>query len=234
MIANQLQEHVDSFMTSLKAQGYSPKTIKGNKCRLKQFCSFLKAKGVRRFQDVTQTIYERYSVRLRKRGLTWRTRQGYLSAVKRLFGYLNQGGQMFENPVEFVTMAGRPSVLPKVISENQVRKLLGAPDCTRTIGLRDRAILEMFYDTGMRLEELVGLEQLDVDLPNRTVRVFGKGSKERLLPLGEYASHYLHLYLERSRPKLIAPSRRRTEALWISNLRGPLSSRGVQESIMRQ
>jgi integrase/recombinase XerD len=105
--------------------------------------------------------------------------------------------------------------VPKTLSEAQVEALLAAPDVSTPLGLRDRTMIELMYASGLRVSELVGLKVLNVSLSENVIRVFGKGSKERLIPFGEVASHWLKQYLSQVRPAMIVG--RPTDDLFVTN-----------------
>lgn len=140
----------------------------------------------------------------------WRTRHGYsqrsnarlLSALRALYGWLLRRGERSDDPSALLEPPKLPRSLPKALSESQIEALLDAPDCDAATGLRDRAMLELMYATGLRVSELVGLPATAVNLRQGTVRVTGKGSKERLVPMGEEAQHWLQRYLDTAHPVL--------------------------------
>src|ERR1035437_9491503 len=109
----------------------------------------------------------------------------YISTLRRFYRHLLARGQIHVDPTQRIAMPVKPSRLPKVLSEKQVEALLGAPHIETTLGQRDRAMLETLYATGLRVSELVGLKLHEVNFEMGVIRVFGKGSKERLVPLGE-------------------------------------------------
>ena len=113
-----------------------------------------------------------------------------LSTLRRLFSYLEEHCLVFDNPARHLQSPRIKRTLPDVISVDQIKRLLAIPDCTTVLGLRNRAALELAYTTGMRSSELALLTLLDIDFTNATVRVFGKGQKERILPLGTSAVRY--------------------------------------------
>jgi integrase/recombinase XerD len=126
-----------------------------------------------------------------------------LSAMRRLFQYLNREGLRQDDPSALLASPKLPQRLPKDLSEQQVTQLLAAPDVAQAIELRDKAMLEVLYATGLRVSELVGLTLSDISLRQGVVRVIGKGDKERLVPLGEEAVYWLEQYLAGSRPELL-------------------------------
>ena len=140
-----------------------------------------------------------------------------LSAVKSFYRWLKREGRIEEDPALLIVRpkTGRP--LPKTLTEADVEALLAAPDVSTPLGLRDRAMLELIYATGLRVTELVTLTQSQINPRQGLVRVIGKGDKERLVPLGEDALHWLARYLREARPlllgdnqELLFPSRRGT------------------------
>ena len=135
-----------------------------------------------------------------------------LSALRRFYQHLEREGRIRNNPCERVDAPrlGRP--LPGVLSEREVERLLAAPDLETASGVRDRAMLEVLYATGLRVSELVGLRSEQVNLIQGVLRVVGKGGKERLVPLGEPAVEWLERYFREGRPDILGE--RRTPALF--------------------
>lgn len=144
--------------------------------------------------------------------LSWRLQAGYqarssarfLSALRGFYRFLLREGRIVEDPTLQVAMPqlGRP--LPKSLSEADVEALLTAPEVTEPLGLRDRAMLEVLYACGLRVTELITLSLEQVNLRQGVLRVFGKGSKERLVPLGEEAMHWIERYVREARGFLLA------------------------------
>ena len=137
-----------------------------------------------------------------EQGHSPRTVGRYLSSFRQFYAYLLRTGSISSDPTRMIDhpRLGRP--LPSVLNEQEVTDLLAAPDLTTTIGLRDRAMLELMYATGLRVSELVGLDQQQMNLNEGWVRVTGKGGKERMIPLGEVAGEHLQQYLKKARPAL--------------------------------
>ncbi|RLA04440.1 MAG: site-specific tyrosine recombinase XerD [Gammaproteobacteria bacterium] len=135
-----------------------------------------------------------------------RTTARLLSSMRRFYRYLIREGQLQEDPSVRIDTPriGRP--LPDTLSESEVEALLDAPDEQDTLGLRDRAMLELLYACGLRVSELVGMTTDQASLTQGVVRLIGKGSKERLVPMGEEAVDWLQYYLDESRPDLAAGS----------------------------
>jgi len=144
-----------------------------------------------------------------------------LSAVRRFYRLQLERGLVREDPTVRVRPPKRPRRLPKNLSEAQVDALLAAPDADTTLGLRDRAMLETLYATGLRVSELVGLKRTQVALDAGVVRVMGKGSKERLVPLGEEAILWLKRWLQEARPALAGASK--SDHVFVTARGGPLT-----------
>ncbi|MEI6546023.1 MAG: site-specific tyrosine recombinase XerD, partial [Burkholderiales bacterium] len=126
-----------------------------------------------------------------------------------------------DDPTLRIVAARQPQRFPHTLSEGQVEALLGAPDPATPLGLRDRAMLETLYATGLRVSELVGLSSVSVSLVDGVIRVVGKGNKERLVPLGEEARHWIERYLGEARPQLIGA--RASDALFVTARAGPMT-----------
>ena len=144
-----------------------------------------------------------------------------LSSLRRFYALQLQQGTLRADPTLRVRAPKLPRRLPKSLSEAKVEALLAAPDTETTLGLRDRAMLETLYATGLRVSELVGLTLAQVSLDMGVVRVLGKGSKERLVPLGEESIVWLKRYLATSRASLIAQGK--SKALFVTSRGGPLT-----------
>ena len=127
----------------------------------------------------------------------------YLSTLRRFYRWQIGRGRIVADPTLKLANPSRPSRLPKVMSEKQVEALLDAPDLDTPLGLRDRAMLETIYATGLRVSELVGLRLHEVSLADGVLRALGKGSKERLVPLGELAIEWIQRYLDEARPEIL-------------------------------
>ena len=126
-----------------------------------------------------------------------------LSSVRRFYGYAEREGWVSRDPSRNLQSPRIGRVLPHVLSETETESLLAAPDCTHPLGLRDAAMLELMYACGLRVSELVNLETRQVDLGADMVVVFGKGRKERLVPMGEVASSRVTQYLQTGRPQIL-------------------------------
>lgn len=153
-----------------------------------------------------------------------------LAAWRSFLKFLRREGYIAGNPLEGVPSPKRPKRLPRVLRYDQVEKLVEAPEVD-ALGLRDRALLETLYATGIRVSELVGLDIGDVNLTAGQVRVLGKGGKERVVPVGSYAREALELYLHYGRPALLNPGLPAGDALFLNSRGKRLSVRGVRKRL---
>jgi integrase/recombinase XerD len=154
-----------------------------------------------------------------------------LSALRRFYRLQLSHGAIREDPTLRVRAPKKPRRLPKHLSEAQVEALLAAPDVATPLGLRDRAMLETLYATGLRVSELTGLRRSQVAQDAGVVRVVGKGSKERLVPLGEEAVAWIARYLQEVRPALAATSKR--DEVFLTQRHGPLTRQAFWALIKR-
>jgi integrase/recombinase XerD len=153
-------------------------------------------------------------VALLSRTLRASSQARYISTLRRFYRHLQARGRTASDPTLKIAMPIMPSRLPKVLSETQVEALLAAPESETALGLRDRAMLETIYATGLRVSELVGLKLHEVNYDMGVVRVFGKGSKERLVPLGQEAVDWLRRYFAQARPALLG--QRQSDDLFVT------------------
>ena len=155
----------------------------------------------------------------------------YISTFRRFYRHLLARGRISADPTLRIAMPIKPSRLPMVLSEAQVEALLAAPQTNTTLGQRDRAMLETLYATGLRVSELVGLKVHEVSFDMGVVRVFGKGSKERLVPLGEVAIDWMRRYLAEARPALL--DRRQSNDLFVTARGAAMTRQAFWQMIKR-
>ena len=155
----------------------------------------------------------------------------YISTFRRFYRHLLARGRISADPTLRIAMPIKPSRLPMVLSEAQVEALLAAPQTNTTLGQRDRAMLETLYATGLRVSELVGLKVHEVSFDMGVVRVFGKGSKERLVPLGEVAIDWMRSYLAEARPALL--NRRQSNDLFVTGRGAAMTRQAFWQMIKR-
>jgi integrase/recombinase XerD len=155
----------------------------------------------------------------------------YLSTLRRFYRWQLARGRIVADPTLKLANPTRPSRLPKVMSEKQVDSLLAAPDIDTALGLRDRAMLETLYATGLRVSELVNLKLHEIGYDEGVLRALGKGSKERLVPLGELAIDWLKRYLDEARPDILKG--RQSDALFVTARGGAMTRQAFWQLIKR-
>jgi len=211
-------DRVDAFLTfAVAEEGLAARSIEAYFGDLRDFAKFVTARGVQSPGEVTHTTVTVYLLGLRQRGLAAATIKRRAAAIRGLFRFLLREGEIDQDPTLDLASPHLPRRLPRILSIEEVERLLVLPDLRRPEGSRDRTILEVMYASGLRVSEVVGLDLGDVDLKAELVRAVGKGNKERLVPMGSQAVQALRNYLRQGRPHL--GKRRLTQALFL-NRRG--------------
>ncbi len=182
--------------------GLSANTRQAYERDLRLFCKTLGFKNSDALVNVNREQITGYMTQLKEKGLAAATIARKLAAIKAFYRFMTAEGYMDVNPAEVVEAGTKGIKLPRVLSEDEVVRLLNQPDITTAEGFRDRTMLEVLYATGMRVSELINLTLERVDLNMKYIIAFGKGSKERIVPLGSVAAEFLQHYLEKVRPKL--------------------------------
>lgn len=182
--------------------GLSANTRQAYERDLRLFCKTLGVKNSDALVNVSREQITGYMTQLKEKGLAAATIARKLAAIKAFYRFMTAEGYMDANPAEVVEAGTKGIKLPRVLSEDEIVRLLNQPDITTAEGFRDRTMLEVLYATGMRVSELINLTLERVDLNMKYIIAFGKGSKERIVPLGSVAAEFLQQYLEKVRPKL--------------------------------
>ncbi len=192
---------VDRFLDSLWAEdGISDNTLSAYRSDLSTLAEFLSRHGSNFVQAVEADLFGFLS---EQSSHSTRTAARRLSALRRFFGYLLREQAIVTDPALRVASPRLGRTLPKILSEQDVDALLAAPDVASPLGLRDRAMLELLYATGLRVSELVNVTLMQINLAQGIVRVVGKGDRERLVPIGEEANDWLTKFLAGARPQLL-------------------------------
>lgn len=173
-----------------------------------------------------------YLVRLKQEGRAASTVARKLASIKAFYRFLTAERYIRRNPAEVLEAASRGLHLPKVLSVQEVERLLDEPNLGTLDGYRDKTMLELLYATGMRVSELVNVPVKNVDMKMQYVIVMGKGSKERMLPLGRTALHYLEHYLSVVRPQLLHDKPDAAAELFVTGWGGPMTRERFYEIIV--
>ncbi len=195
---------IDRFCDRLWLEdGLSQNTLAAYRRDLAAFAAWLKEARSRELTQAEPVDMDAYLAHRFATHAKPRTAARYTASLRRFYRYLARENLVASDPTQFLDTPKLPRPLPKVLSEADVETLLAAPDINTPAGLRDRAMIETLYATGLRVSELVGLKLLNLDLNAAVLRVTGKGGKDRLVPLGEEAQHWLSRYLKESRPNML-------------------------------
>ncbi len=208
-------------------EGLSDNTIKAYGSDLKQFAAWLR----KPLHQATPECVSRYLSQRFHQGASSRTSARILSSLRKFYDYLVRERLIAENPCAGIDSPYLGRSLPQFLSESQVEALLAAPDTSRPLGLRDRAMLEMMYAAGLRVSELVVLRFRQLDSQRGLVRLLGKGNKERLVPLGEEALDRLEDYFVHGRPQLLGA--RRSDYVFVTRRGGPMTRQAFWQLIKR-
>jgi len=209
--ADTLASLIDEWFRWLEERQYSGKTIEARKWALRTFVRWAEERDLRRPDQVTKPIlesFQRWLYRYRKangKPLGVTTQRGRLGAIQRFFTWLCKNNRMAANPAADLELPRKPNkILPKSLTMAEVDAVLAVPDVTDPLGLRDRAMLELFYSTGIRRSEIVRIEREDLDSERGVLMVRqGKGKKDRVVPVGRRAINWVEKYLEVTRPLLL-------------------------------
>ena len=183
-------------------QGLSPRTIEAYQRDLARFAEYAESKGMAAPVDITAKVMREYVYHLKDLGLSPASIRRNVSAIRTYFRFLTGDGIVVRDPSERLETPKRWRSLPEVLTIEEVQKLLAAPTLDDKLVFRDRALLELAYGAGLRVSEWITLGLRDLLLEDGLVRVFGKGSKERLVPIGRSAIGALAVYIREQRPRL--------------------------------
>ncbi len=193
----------DNFLDAIWSEhGLSEHTLEAYRHDLTSFKLWLEGQGSE-LKKAQHGDVLRFFVDKSRSGIKPRSMARLLSCLRQYYRYLVRIGTREDNPTELIDSPVVGKGLPKPVSESHIDLLLNAPDADTTLGVRDRAMLDLMYSSGLRVSELIGLRLFQLDMNQGVVRVLGKGSKERIIPMGEEARDSLALYLENSRPVLM-------------------------------
>ena len=243
-----MQQAVEQFLNYTTVErGLSPNTLAAYRNDLTQFVEFLQSRDSSlqshgSWKRVETDALTAFVLDLHERGYSDKTKTRKVASAKAFFGFLLEEGVVDKNPMEDFSSPGTGESLPETLSVEEVEALLSVGDGDTPMSLRDRAIIEVMYATGVRVSELVSLDIDDVDLDESFVRCMGKGSKERIIPLHDEAVETVREYLEDGRPSLAGDAAGRAlfvsrkggrltrQALWLI-LKGRAQAAGIERKI---
>ncbi|MGI6468804.1 MAG: site-specific tyrosine recombinase XerD [Syntrophomonadaceae bacterium] len=231
-----ISAYIDDYINHLRVvKNASQLTLVSYRTDLEQYCRYLAQRLGTDVEELRINAIDHKSVRdylalLQHQGMQRSTVARKLAALRSFVRYLCRENLLPSNPIAAVATPKQDQRLPNFLYPIEVARLIEAPDISTPLGVRDRALLELLYATGIRVSELVGLTVADLNQQQGLVRVSGKGGKDRIVPLGQQSSEWLSRYLK-VRASLAGKSRQASKALFLNRFGGQLSVRGVRNII---
>jgi len=208
-------KYITAFFYVLRLEkGLSENTINSYQSDLKQFLSFLDINNINLF-EVNEKNIQDYIIFLSQNKLAAKSVTRKLSSVKQFFLYLLKQKKINSNPFNFIVLPKTQNTIPKPLSEENIEALLASPNESTSLGFRDKTMFELMYATGIRVSEIIELKLMQLNLNQGTIKVHGKGGKERLIPIGEYANDFLSVYLNNHRHRLLKNNH--SQQIFLSN-----------------
>lgn len=223
---------LEQYLTHLAAeQRLSPYTQRNYAADLGDFLAFLEQKGISDLGSIHRQLLREYLGQLLGRGMSRGSVVRKVSAVRTFYRYLVREELLAASPLGVIPSPKKEERLPSYLGQVDVARLLAAPDTSTPLGLRDRALLELLYASGLRVSEVVGLDLAHLSLERRELRVHGKGNKERMVLMGVPAAEALERYLQDGRPNLLRDGG--SAALFLNRFGERLSQRSVQTLVRK-
>jgi integrase/recombinase XerD len=221
------------YLAYLKLEkNLSDNTVVSYKNDLSSFMRFLGENNIDDPSQIESPIIIKFFTNLEKIGLSSSSAARYFSSLKGFLNFLFANSYIKSNPIEKVSPPKLAKNLPGVLSFEEIEKILSLPNTNETLGIRDKTILEVFYACGLRMSELIGIKLSDLFLNEEMIRVFGKGSKERVVPIGSSAINWIRNYLAKSRP-LLQKKMKSENYLFLNSRGAKLSRMGVWKLVDR-
>jgi integrase/recombinase XerC len=222
---DKLEGITDAFLKNLQLQNYSPKTIEGYRIDLKQYLEFLN-KNNSAIYLIDRKISREFIYFLESKKFSRRSISRKISTLRAFYNYLSKEGKVSSNPFKLISTPKLPKRLPDFLTEDEVSKILSSFNDDSPMSLRDKAILEILYGSGIRVSEVVGINKIDLDLYDGEITILGKGNKERIVIIGSYAISALKKYISDGRPILL--KKKENQALFLNKFGGRLTRRNVE------
>jgi len=219
-------ELLNKYLTFLTVEkGYSQHTLHAYQRDIQQFLAFFN--NAKTISELSYLDIRRYLANLQNLGLKKNSQARKLTAIRSFFRYLKSQGFLTKIPTENISSPKTAKKIPVVLTQKEIAKLLEETfNKNDNLTVRDKAIFELLYSSGLRVSELVNLQVNDIDYYYKLVKVMGKGSKERIVPLGTKAWEALQIYLSDSRPKIL--KNKETKVLFLNNQGKKLTTRGIR------
>lgn len=194
--------HLVSFFAVTIGRGLASNSVEIYNRDLEALADFLKRRGIKRWEAVRDTHIKLYIFQMRQRGLSMSTISRHFTSIREFYKFLLREKYIRENPTALIQLERKQYKLPDVLNQHEVTALLRQPDPLKFAGMRDQAILELLYGSGLRVSELASLQLDKINLDQSCLTVTGKGNKTRTIPFGSYAKQKLIYYLTKIRPQM--------------------------------
>ena len=225
-----MHQSLDRFLNYLIVEkGLSKNTIEAYSHGLNRFLNYLRRKGMEEVREISKLDIREFLLFLKKKGLSSKTLARNLVSIRVFLRFLTEESILSANPAEEIESPKTAKTLPEILSLEEVETLLEQPDTQIPQGMRDRAMLEMLYATGMRVSELTQLQVNHVHLEAGYVLIYGKGSKERIVPIGNEAMKWARRYMGETRERLL--KKRESPFLFVNRSGKPMSRQYFWKSI---
>ncbi len=228
------REPLDEYLVHLKIErDLAENSIKSYQRDIEKYMQYLETEKIMDWKVIDRYDIVLFLQKLKEEGISNNSVIRMTSSLRQFHQYLRQEKIMDQDPMQYVETPKKAEVLPKVLSVDEVDKLLQTPDTAKPIGLRDRALLEVMYATGLRISELVELELSELHLSMGFIQTIGKGNKERILPIGGEAVNWLNEYLMDGRPIFAKRATEESPYVFLNARGGGLSRQGVWKNLKK-
>ena len=224
-----VQDYMDYLIVE---KGLADNSIAAYADDLSRYINFLEAQRIEHHSQVDTTVILAWLVKLARKGLSAKSRARHLITIRGFYRYLNRENILKTNPVKEVDIPKAGLSLPKIMTVDEVGQLLESFDTRKPRGMRNAAMAEIMYGAGLRVSELIHLNYRDLNLDANLVRVMGKGSKERMVPLGAQACNVVRTYLEKGRDPLLKEIK--SPWLFVARAGKPMTRQGFWKLIKKQ
>ncbi len=226
-----MNDDLNDYIHYLKVErGLSDNTVVSYRRDLIQYIKFLAENKVQTWEDIDRYLVMAFLKQLSEEGKSSATITRMISSLRKFHQFLRQERYTGNNPMQHIETPKKAQKLPKTLSLKEVIKLIETPNPVEKYGIRDRAILEVMYATGLRVTELISLKLGDLHLSLGLIQTLGKGDKERIIPLGDTAIKWINIYLERSRPEL-ANAKQEVPYLFLNHHGHGFSRQGIWKNL---
>ena len=215
----------DQYLNYLMIEkGLSDKTLESYGADLTRYFTFLQKNAIKNIAETDATVILKHLIDLKKENLSAKSRARHLVTIRGFYKFLVNEKLIHNNPARLIDLPKTGLKLPDVLSVDEIKRILEMPDTSNATGIRNAAMLELLYAAGLRVSELINLKIININTETCFVRVFGKGSKERIVPIGQYARDKIEFYIRSARPQLLKTNI--SKYLFIARAGNPMTRQG--------